>query len=90
MAYLLSGERPAVAATTSHPLGMIMRWFAKARAARRQRLAFATLLELEDYRLDDLGLVRRDIFEALENPARGGGVLVRYRAHRAHAWHRSQ
>lgn len=69
MAYSLSGERPAVAAVTLNPLRAFGRWVAKARAARAQRVALSTLLEFDSHRLDDLGINRGDLFEALHHPA---------------------
>jgi uncharacterized protein YjiS (DUF1127 family) len=87
MAYLLSGERsPLADASSSHPFGAIVRWFAKVHSARARRTALSTLLEMEDHRLDDLGLCRQDIAEALRNPDRGAGELSRRRADRSKAW----
>lgn len=87
MAFLLSGERPAVAAVTLNPLRAVWRWVAKARAARDQRIALATLLELDNHRLDDLGIRRHDLFEALQHPsaATGHELSVR-RARNARQW----
>ena len=65
MAYSLSSERPAVAAVTLNPLRAFGRWVAKARAARAQRVALGTLLEFDAHRLDDLGINRGDLFDAL-------------------------
>jgi uncharacterized protein YjiS (DUF1127 family) len=87
MAYLLSGERsPLADASPSHPFGAIARWLAKVHSARARRIALSTLLEMEDHRLDDLGLCRQDIIEAFRNPDRGAGELARRRTVRAKAW----
>jgi uncharacterized protein YjiS (DUF1127 family) len=63
-----------------------VRWLADLRSARARRTALSTLLEMEDHRLDDLGLSRQDITEALRNPDRGASELARRRANRAKAW----
>jgi uncharacterized protein YjiS (DUF1127 family) len=87
MAYLLSGERSSLAdASPSHPFGGIVRWLAKVHSARARRVALTQLLELEDFRLDDLGLCRQDIVEAIRNPDRGSALAHR-RADRARTWH---
>jgi len=90
MAYSLSGERPAVAAVTLNPLRAFGRWVAKARAARARRVALDTLLEFDTHRLDDLGINRGDLFDALHHPAATAGQdLTVRRAQNSRAWHRS-
>jgi uncharacterized protein YjiS (DUF1127 family) len=90
MAFLLSGERPAVAAVTLNPLRAFGRWVARARAARAQRVALDALLEFDSHRLDDLGINRADLFHAMHNsPDRAGRELTARRAERARSWRRS-
>lgn len=66
MALVLSGERPAAAAPSFNPARWVVAVFAKFRAERVQRVALKTLLELDPHRLDDLGINRRDLFDALD------------------------
>ena len=90
MAYSLSGERPAVAAVTLNPLRAFGLWMAKARAARAQRVALGTLLEFDTHRLDDLGINRGDLFEALHHPpVSAGRELEARRAENSRDWRRS-
>lgn len=86
MAYLLSSERPAVAALPSNPLAAIVRWLEKTRAARSQRVALKELLEFDEHRLYDLGVTRADLFEAMHNPATTGARLAARRARSAKTW----
>ncbi len=87
MAFLLSGERPAVAAVTLNPFRALVRWAAKARAARAQRRALGNLLEFDAYRLDDLGINRHDLFEAMHQyPGNAGAALNRRRAQSSRTW----
>jgi uncharacterized protein YjiS (DUF1127 family) len=64
MALELSGERP-VAAAAFHPVRKVLGWIAEQRALRAQRQALAYLLDLEQYRLADLGINRADLFDAV-------------------------
>ena len=90
MAYSLSGERPHVAAVTLNPLRVFARWVAKARAARAQRVALGTLLEFDTHRLEDLGINRGDLFDALHHRgASAGNELTARRAQNSRDWHRS-
>ncbi len=90
MAYSLSGERPAVAAVTLNPLRAFGRWVAKARAARARRIALSTLLEFDPHRLDDLGLDRADLFDALSHPTAGAArELSARRAEKSRSWRRA-
>lgn len=88
MAHLLSGERTSVASFPgSGALKAVLNWAAKARTARRQRRALSSLLELEETRLDDLGINRQDLFEALDQgQPRPGAMLARRRATRSRLW----
>lgn len=87
MAFLLSSERPAVAAVTFNPVSGLFRWLAKARAERAQRVALANLLEFDAALLDDLGINRQDVVEAMRNPPpKAGEALAIRRAHNARNW----
>lgn len=68
MAYLLSSERPVAVAFSSGFLARVAGWFGKMRAQRARRVALSDLLEYEDHRLDDLGLSRSDVVEAIRHP----------------------
>ena len=67
MAYSLSGERPYAAAWPIAVVVTLARAVARKARARRQRQAFTALLELEDYRLWDLGISRDDLRHALRS-----------------------
>jgi uncharacterized protein YjiS (DUF1127 family) len=67
MAYSLSGERPIAAAWPSRVLGSMLHWAMRAGKARRQRVALSALLEMDEYRLWDLGISRDDLTHALRN-----------------------
>ena len=77
MAYLLYGERPLVAASASaRPWSAFRRWVAAAQAARARRHALATLLELDGAQLDDLGISRSDVLEAILNRQQAPGLAL--------------
>ena len=63
MALVLDRGRPR--ARSYHLLETLTAWVAKMRAQRAQREALAYLLELDAYRLDDLGINRADLFAAM-------------------------
>lgn len=87
MAYLLSGERPTAAAVPVHPLRTFARWLAEIRAARARRRSLLSLLELDSSRLDDLGVNRHDLFEALHDHSRNpGAALSQRRANSSRRW----
>lgn len=68
MAYSLSGERPSAA--RFWPLRMLASaagLVRAARKARRQRLALAALMEMDDYHLWDVGISRADLNRALRD-----------------------
>lgn len=71
MALSLPGERSVAAATPVDPIAALLRWIGKARAARARRVALTALLELDHARLNDLGISRQDIVDALA--VRDGG-----------------
>ena len=87
MAYLLSSERPTAAAVRLHPLRALFRWLAEIRAARARRMSLLSLLELDNSRLEDLGVDRHDLFEALHDKTRNPGMaLSRQRARSSSHW----
>ena len=65
MAYSLFGERPIVAAWPTTVFRTLLRTVANLRQARRKRMALAALMEMDDYRLWDLGISRTDLNRAL-------------------------
>jgi uncharacterized protein YjiS (DUF1127 family) len=65
MALSLSGERPSAAAMPINIFAVFARWFAKTQAARTRRTGLAALLDLDHSRLNDLGIDRQDVLEAL-------------------------
>ena len=73
MAYSLPGERPVTGAFATTTLARLVGWLGKTIAARRQRIALATLLEFDEHRLCDLGVTRHDVAEAMRNPQRSAG-----------------
>lgn len=81
MALSLFGERPHAAAMPANPVSVFAAWFAKARAARARRIALAALLELDHCRLNDLGINRQDVLDAMR--AKGIGFGNRLNAARA-------
>lgn len=91
MAYSLSGERPAMAAVPTLPFSGFFAWLAKTKARRTQRVALAALLDFDDAMLDDLGINRQDVVDAIgHHPAGGGAFLHARRASRARSWFRSR
>lgn len=87
MAYLLSGERPVVAAVTLNPIKGLFRWLAKARTRRAQRVALTNLLEFDAALLEDLGINRQDVIDAMRSSQRPAGeTLAARRAASARNW----
>ena len=82
MSLVLSGERPSAAATST-PLGFIATVVAKIRAVVRQETALRSLLDLDEHRLEDLGISRRDLFDAMYAPSRPTRMLEERRRARA-------
>ncbi len=76
MALELAGERPSAAATSFHPIRAFVAFVAKVQAERAQRQALETLLNLEGYRLDDLGINRGDLFDAMHASQRPTKLLA--------------
>lgn len=83
MAFLLSSERPAVAGSFSHPFAAFGRWWRMLNAKRTRRTRLEALLDMDEYRLDDLGLNRQDILEAVKQSRDGAALLTQRRAERA-------
>jgi hypothetical protein len=69
MAYALSGERSHAAGRPLRPLIALFRRLAERRAAARRRKMLRVLLEMDDYRLWDLGIARGDLAHALRSDA---------------------
>jgi uncharacterized protein YjiS (DUF1127 family) len=88
MAYSsLFDERPDEAASSFAPFKALAAWIGNFRAKHAQRVALSNLLDLEQSLLDDLGINREDVLEALSNPAaRAGRDLAARRARRASDW----
>ena len=87
MVHLLSSERPSMAAASSNPLIALVNWFAKARVNRARRLALESLLDYDNARLEDLGINRHDLFEALNSPSQRPGLrLSQKRAESSRNW----
>ena len=87
MALLLSGERPSAAAVSLNPLRIAVTWVGKLRAASARRQALNNLLDLPPDRLDDLGINRSDLFDAMAiEPSRAGTFLDDRRAAKASHW----
>lgn len=86
MALVLSGERPATAAASTGLLQWMLRAVARARRNRAQRSALKNLLTLEADRLDDLGITRSDLFDAMEAAPRFTRILADRRAGRNTHW----
>jgi len=87
MVHLLSSERPSMAAASSNPFVALVNWLAKARANRMQRLALESLLDYDTARLEDLGISRHDLFDALESPSQRPGLrLSQKRAESSRNW----
>ncbi|MBL8596473.1 MAG: DUF1127 domain-containing protein [Devosia sp.] len=87
MALLLSGERPSAAAVTLNPFRIAVAFAGKFRAATARRQALNNLLSMDPHRLDDLGINRTDLFDAMAaEPSRSGRVLSDRRAKNASHW----
>jgi uncharacterized protein YjiS (DUF1127 family) len=87
MVHLLSSERPSMAAASSNPLIALVKWIAKARANRMRRVALESLLDYDSARLDDLGINRQDLFDALDAPSQRPGLrLAQRRAESSRNW----
>ena len=87
MALMLSSERPSAAAVSLNPLRIAVTWVGKLRAANARRQALHNLLAMPTDRLDDLGINRGDLFDAMHaEPSRTARVLADRRAAKASHW----
>ena len=87
MALLLSGERPSAAAVSLNPFRIAVAFAGKVRAAGARRQALHNLLAMDAHRLDDLGINRTDLFDAMAvEPSRAARVLNDRRARSASHW----
>ncbi|WP_374621004.1 hypothetical protein [Devosia sp.] len=87
MVHLLASERPTMAAAPSTLWSAVAKFFARLRARRAMRVAYQSLLEYDPARLDDLGIDRQDLFEALDSPSQRPGLrLNQRRAESARLW----
>lgn len=88
MAYSsLFDERLSVAARPFHPLRAIGGWLAAVRAKHAQRVALSNLLDFDAALLEDLGINRNDVIEALQTPSgEAGRTLAARRAESARDW----
>ena len=87
MALLLSSERPSAAAVTLNPFRLAVAFMGKVRAASTRRQALNNLLSFNDSRLDDLGINRSDLFDAMAvEPTRTGRMLTARRAQKSSDW----
>lgn len=76
-----------MAAAHTTPLRALVAWFVKARNRRAQRVALETLLEYDQDRLDDIGINRQDLFQALDAPSQRPGLrLAQKRAESSRLW----
>ena len=86
MAYSLAGDRPNAAAWPSVLFAAVLRPLARLVKARRRRIVLAVLLDMDDYRLWDLGISRSDLtravcaedfdIDAIRDRRRGFGVRL--------------
>ena len=87
MALLLSSERPSAAAVSLNPFRLAVTFLGKLRAANARRQALNNLLSLDSHRLDDLGINRGDLFDAMAvEPSRTARVLSDRRAATSSHW----
>lgn len=64
MAYMPHSERSPLATVLFAPIEGLSHWFAGWRKAQVSRRTLSELSEMPESRLNDLGLVRQDIYEA--------------------------
>ncbi len=87
MALMLSGERPSAAAVTLNPFRIAVAFVGRVRAANARRHALHNLLAMDTHRLDDLGINRTDLFDAIAaEPSRTVRMLNDRRARAASHW----
>lgn len=85
MALSLPGERSVAAGSHSTIFGAFFAWVAQVKAARQRRTALKGLMGLDANRLQDLGIDRGDIADAMvaRNGRTPGMVLSAARARNA-------
>jgi uncharacterized protein YjiS (DUF1127 family) len=88
MAYSsLFDERPDEAVSSVAPLKALAAWIRNLRARHAQRVALSTLLDFDQTLLDDLGIDRQDVLEALDHRTGvAGSSLAARRARQAEDW----
>jgi uncharacterized protein YjiS (DUF1127 family) len=86
MAFSLESERPSAVALSIGPLRAFLSWIGERRAKHAQRVALSSLLDLDSSMLDDLGVNRQDVIEALQRPVEAGRTLHARRARAAQDW----
>lgn len=72
--------RSHVAAERANLFVAFALWIAKAQTARSRRTTLASLLELDYARLEDLGISRDDLIQAMAANAQAGPILHAIRA----------
>ena len=83
MAFSLPGERSLAPATSVRPVAAFARWVAQVKAARTRRAALRAMLDLDADRLNDLGISRQDIVDALGRKTGAAMTLNTARARNA-------
>lgn len=87
MAFSLDSERPSVAAFPVNPIRAMFAWVVDARAKHARRVALSNLLEMDTSMLNDLGIDRQDVVEALRDPrVEAGRTLSAKRARSSRDW----
>ena len=87
MAFSLESERPTAAAIPVNPLRALFAWIAEMHARHARRVALSQLLDLDAALLDDLGIDRQVVVEALQRPsADAGRLLTARRARSSRDW----
>lgn len=66
MALLLAGERPTLASVVTNPVHVLAGLAKRIRAAHKRRSELVALLNMDESRLDDMGISRRDVLAALK------------------------
>ena len=83
MAFSLPGERSLAPALSARPLAAFARWIVQVKAAQTRRAALRAMLDLDCDRLDDLGISRQDIADAMSRRGNGAMTLNTARARNA-------
>ena len=87
MAAIPISERPSTAAVTLNPLRYAVAFVGKVLAANARRQALHNLLALPADCLDDLGINRTDLFDAMgTKPLNSGRFLAERRAENSSNW----